>query len=120
LELVKQNLADLLDARKTDVAKQTELSAAVAASAENAIGKSDLEAISSQIAELGAGLATVKKETADQGKSLSDSVKSFEAKANRLNANIKMTSTEVAGIREMVTNMVAQNEEATEAPPTED
>jgi len=36
-----------------------------------------------------------------------------------LNANIKMTSNEVSGIREMVTNMVADAEPATEAPSEE-
>jgi len=119
LEQIRQNVAYLLDAKKGDDEKQADLVEKIEGVAAGGLKKSDLEGLSGQIAELQSGLAAVKKETEGQGKSLQDSVRSFEGKVNKLNANIKMTSNEVSGIREMVTNMVADAEPATEAPSEE-
>jgi len=119
LEHIKQNIAYLLDARKGDEAKQSDLAEKIEAVGAGGLKAADLEALSAQIAEVQGGLAALKTETEAQGKNLQDSVKSFEGKVNKLNAKIKMTSSEVSGIRELVTNMVAESEPATEAPSEE-
>jgi len=120
LELVKQNLAAILDARKNDEVKAGELAAQVAAVANGAVKASDVAGLSSQIAELQGSVAAVQKDVEEQGKNLQSAVKSFDSKANKLNANIKMNKQDVAGMREMVTNMVADNVDATEAPPSDE
>jgi len=120
LEHLKQNLAAVIDTKKQDEEKLAKVANDVAAVVQGSVSKTDLAELSKQITDLKNELGAVQKDTGDYGKLLQESTRSFEAKVNRLNANMKMTTSEVAGIREMVTTMVATQEPATEAPLTEE
>merc|ERR1739838_328068 len=109
LEFVKQNLARLQDASKDAAAAQADIASSVAAAAD-AANKNDLIALEGKVIGLQSAV------TAALEKIHQESVRSLESKANKLNAHIKMTQTEVTGIRDLVTSVVATHEEATETP----
>jgi len=116
LELIKQNIGYLMDGHKSNEAKMAQLTTSLNSALTTLVQKSDLDGINGEISTMKKTIEKVESSSADQSKNLADAIKSFEGKANRLNANIKMTTNEMNGIREMVTNMVAMNEDATEAP----
>jgi len=116
LEQIKQNIGYLMDGHKSNQAKMAELATSLNSALTTVVQKSDLDGINGEISSMKTTIEKVESSSADQNKNLADAIKSFEGKANRLNANIKMTTNEMNGIREMVTNMVAMNEDATEAP----
>lgn len=120
LEQIKQNIEYLLDGRKSNEAKMADLASSLNSALSAVVHKSDLDEINGEISSMKTTIEKVQSSSADQSKSLADAIKSFKGKADRLNANIKMTTNEMNGIREMVTNMVAMNEDATEAPPLEE
>jgi len=120
LEQIKQNIGYLMDGRKSNEAKMADLASSLNSALSAVVHKSDLDEINGEISSMKTTIEKVQSSSADQSKSLADAIKSFKGKADRLNANIKMTTNEMNGIREMVTNMVAMNEDATEAPPLEE
>jgi len=85
----------------------------------DAISQSHIDAVNGKISSLEKSLNSVLVAVDNQRKSSEDSIKSLEAKANNLNAHLKMGKNEVASLRELVTTIVASSEQATEAPPTQ-
>jgi len=119
LEIVKQNLAQVQASNNGLAAAQEKLAAQLGTALADAISQSHIDAVNGKISSLEKSLNSVLVAVDNQRKSSEDSIKSLEAKANNLNAHLKMGKNEVASLRELVTTIVASSEQATEAPPTQ-